>query len=64
MHDRKHHASTDIDKHCVIFDTEDENKFEYTTIHNAFCEVVNRLLEQFLADLGAYCPPQKQRQGS
>ena len=37
-----------IDKNCVVFDTEDENKFEYTTIHAAFCEMVNSLLEGFL----------------
>ena len=23
-----------VDYHCVVFDSEEENKFEYTTIHN------------------------------
>ena len=23
-----------VDYHCVVFDTEEENKFEYTKIHN------------------------------
>ena len=23
-----------VDYHCVVFDNEEENKFEYTTIHN------------------------------
>ena len=25
---------TFLDEHCIVFDTEDENKLEYTTIHN------------------------------
>lgn len=41
-----------IDKHCIVFDTEEENKFEFTTIHQEFCEMVNSLLEGFLADMG------------
>ena len=41
-----------IDQNCIVFDTEDENKFEYTTIHNEFCERVNALLEGFLTDMG------------
>jgi hypothetical protein len=54
-----------IDKHCIVFDTEDENKFEFTTVHNDFCEMVNNLLEGFLTDMGISpevrppprCPP-------
>lgn len=23
-----------LDEHCIIFDNDDENKLEYTTIHN------------------------------
>lgn len=41
-----------IDKHCIVFDTEDENKFEYTAIHKQFCEMVDNLLEGFLSDMG------------
>jgi len=25
-----------LDENCIVFDTEDENKLEYTTIHNVF----------------------------
>lgn len=41
-----------IDQNCIVFDTEDENKFEYTTIHAEFCERINSLLEGFLSDMG------------
>ena len=41
-----------IDKHCIVFDTEDENKFEFTTVHKEFCEMVNNLLERFLSEMG------------
>lgn len=41
-----------IDANCIVFDTEDENKFEFTTVHQKFCEMVNNLLEGFLADMG------------
>ena len=41
-----------IDHNCLVFDTEDENKFEYTTIHAEFCERINALLEGFLSDMG------------
>lgn len=41
-----------IDQNCIVFDTEDENKFEYTTIHKEFCDLVNGLLEGFLSGMG------------
>ncbi len=41
-----------IDQNCTVFDTEEENKFEYTTIHAEFCERINALLEGFLSDMG------------
>ena len=25
-----------LDENCIIFDTEDENKLEYTSVHNVF----------------------------
>jgi len=41
-----------IDKQCIVFDNEEENKFEYTTIHGEFCDMVNSLLEGFLSEMG------------
>jgi len=41
-----------IDLHCSIFDAGDENKLEYTTIHERFCELIETLLESHLADIG------------
>jgi hypothetical protein len=29
-----------IDDHCISFDDEDENKLEYTAIHNKFKEML------------------------
>ena len=41
-----------IDEACVVFDGEDENKFEHTTIHEKFKELVERLLTDFLSEMG------------
>ncbi len=52
-----------IDEHCIVFDEEDENKLEYTAIHNVFITlylnyiqkfklVVDKKLEKFVAELG------------
>ena len=53
-----------IDQHCLIFDEEDENKIEYTTIHNVrlfsilsdlfqkFKEIVDTKLDKFSKDMG------------
>ena len=38
-----------IDEACVVFDGEEENKFEHTTIHEKFKELVERLLTDFLS---------------
>ena len=40
------------DVHCLIFDTEEENKFAYTDVHNEYQALVERILESFLAELG------------
>lgn len=40
-----------IDEHCIIFDTEDENKLEYTQIHNKFKKLVEELIGELLAEL-------------
>eukprot|EP00899_Mesostigma_viride_P012097 jgi/Mesvir1/20889/Mv07965-RA.1 len=41
-----------IDQHCAIFDLEEENKLEYTIVHQKFMAVVSQLLEDFLEELG------------
>ena len=42
-----------IDEHCLIFDSEDENKFEFTTIHTEFKKLVEGLIEHMLQEAGA-----------
>jgi hypothetical protein len=42
---------TFIDEHCILFDSEEENKLEYTQIHEKFKEMVDGLLEKLLAEL-------------
>ena len=41
-----------LDEHCIIFDTEDENKLEYTPIHNEFKEIVENLIGELIGELG------------
>ncbi len=52
-----------LDEKCIAFDVEDENKLEFTTIHNVsffytitllkeFKKLVESLLEELMADLG------------
>lgn len=40
-----------IDGHCGIFDDQEENKLEYTLVHNAFNKLVDDLLTAHLAEL-------------
>jgi len=40
-----------IDEHCGIFDDQEENKLEYTSVHNAFCKLVDGLLTAHIAEL-------------
>lgn len=40
-----------IDEYCVAFDEEDENKFEFTAIHNNFKKLVDELLSDILAEV-------------
>eukprot|EP00039_Didymoeca_costata_P017009 m.311035 g.311035 ORF g.311035 m.311035 type:complete len:182 (+) comp16481_c0_seq17:1040-1585(+) len=42
---------TFMDNNCAIFDSDEENKIEYTIIHQKFKELVEGLLEGFLAEL-------------
>ena len=44
-----------IDHHCAVFDDEDENKLEYTSIHADFKRLVETLLSEFLVEVGV--PP-------
>jgi hypothetical protein len=30
-----------LDEYCVVFDDEDENKLEFTKIHNVSCTLAN-----------------------
>lgn len=43
--------STYIDEHCSVFEDMEENKLEYTPIHNAFRQLVDDLLAMHLWDL-------------
>eukprot|EP00903_Cladosiphon_okamuranus_P009751 g9270.t2 len=41
-----------IDDNCAVFDTEDENKLSYTTLHQQFKELVETLCANSLAEVG------------
>jgi hypothetical protein len=41
-----------LDEYCIIFDSEDENKLEYTPIHMNFKKIVEELIGELLAELG------------
>lgn len=40
-----------LDEYCIIFDSEDENKLEYTPIHSNFKKLVEELIGELLAEL-------------
>ena len=40
-----------LDHHCIIFDNEEENKLEYTPVHNEFKNLVEDLIGCLLAEL-------------
>merc|ERR1719221_1965611 len=40
-----------VDEHCDCFEDQEENKLEYTLIHNAFKKLVDDLLEAHLTEL-------------
>ena len=40
-----------IDENCVVFDSEEENKFEYSIVHQKFQELVDSLLTNHLGNL-------------
>lgn len=41
-----------VDENCKIFDSEEENKFEYTDIHKEFSEHIEVLISSNLGELG------------
>lgn len=41
-----------LDDKCILFDGEEENKLEFTSIHNEFKKLVEGLLEELMQDLG------------
>jgi len=40
-----------LDKNCILFNNEDENKLEFTSVHNEFKNLVERLLMDLTGDL-------------
>jgi len=40
-----------IDQHCIVFDTDDENKLEYTRKHNEFRALIDGLLAAHLLEV-------------
>jgi len=42
---------TYLDENCIIFDDDEENKFEYTDIHNGFKKLVEGLVADMMAEL-------------
>ncbi|CAM9492322.1 unnamed protein product, partial [Ectocarpus sp. 13 AM-2016] len=41
-----------IDENCAVFDTEEENKLSYTTLHRQFKDLVETLCANSLAEVG------------
>jgi len=39
---------TFVDQHCIVFDSEDENKLEFTQIHTEFKDLVENLLDRYI----------------
>ena len=40
-----------IDESCIVFDDEEENKLEYTELHNKFKQLVDSLLAAHLLEV-------------
>lgn len=43
---------TFLDENCIIFDSEEENKLEYTVLHSKFKKLIEGLLEELMSELG------------
>lgn len=44
--------ATFVDEHCLVFDNEEENKLSHMELHQEFKELVERLLNTHLAEIG------------
>lgn len=42
-----------IEEKCIVFDSDEENKLEYTVIHKDFKQLCEGLIEAMLAELSA-----------
>ena len=40
-----------IEENCIVFDNEEENRLEYTEIHQQFQKIVDELLCELMAEL-------------
>jgi uncharacterized UPF0160 family protein len=40
-----------VDENCIVFDNDDENKLEYSEIHNGFKRIVDDLLCDLMAEV-------------
>lgn len=45
-------VSSFINEHSIVFDSDDENKLEYTKIHNDFKKLIEELLGNLLSEIG------------
>ena len=41
-----------VEENCCVFENTEENRLDYTDIHNRFKELVERKLEAYIQDLG------------
>ncbi len=40
-----------LEENCIYFDNEEENRLEYTDLHNQFKKIVEDLLHELMAEL-------------
>merc|ERR1712060_201564 len=41
-----------VEENCCVFENTEENRLDYTDVHNRFKELVERKLEAYIQDLG------------
>lgn len=41
-----------VEEHCVVFENTEENRLDYTEVHNKFKRLVESRLEAYIQDLG------------
>jgi len=44
-------SNTFLEKHCMVFEDEEENKFEYTTIFKDYQKMLEKYIESKLAEM-------------